>query len=736
VGEAAEPAKQETLRRWTVHDLLEAARGLTTSLPAVVAAGWSNDIRRRILFLPVLLGVGVGVYFAMPSEPALWSAIAACVPITVWFLARHVFGTSNVSSCIGAIAAIGAGFSLVVVRAHFNDVSVLTQETRTLTIAGRVRDLEPTDRGRTRLLLSVHSIAPGLRDPQPQLIRISVGKAPADLQPGDWIRLRGTLRPLPAPVAPGSYDFGRKLWFDGIGAVGFSLGAPEKIQSPRPDSLAETISAQIRSFRHAVSVRIRNAMSERTGPIGAAFLTGERGLISEADNEAMRDSSLAHLLSISGLHMVLAGFGFFAALRLIAALIPPIALNLPVKKWAAGAALLASFGYLLLSGASVPTQRSFVMIAIALIAIIFDRSALNMRVVAIAALVILILTPESWVDPSFQMSFGAVVALVGAYEWWNARRLPDAEPPGIAMRAVRAIAAAAITSLIAGLATAPFAAYHFNRFADYGVAANVMVMPIVSFIIMPAGVLALVLMPLGLEWLPLAVMDKGIEAMLAIAHWVASWPGSTQSVSAWPMSALFLMVAGGLWIAIWVSTWRWFGVIPIVFGLLVPLTATVPDIIISNDADNVAVRDQDGRLHLLSLKRGRFDAEMWLRRDGDGREIAEVNKNSAGGFVCDGLGCIASIRGRPDNTIVIASSVESMIDDCARATIVVVTARGWVEPCAGPQLIVTGKFLKQEGALEARLVDDGIAWTSVARERGDRPWSINRPRRKNISTGE
>lgn len=723
MGEAAKANETRTLPRWTWRDLIAVSLAAVVLLPGAIAFGWRTDAGRRVLFVPVLMGIGVGLYFALPSEPSVTMACLALVPVIPWVLLRRNSGASQLSAALGTLAAIGAGLALVIARAQMNDIEILARETRTVTIEGRVRDLEPTDRGRIRILLAVQTIAPALRETHPKQIRISVGKAPADLLPGDWVRLRATLRPLPAPVAPGSYDFGRKLWFDGIGAVGYSLGAAARISPPRSDTTSESVTAEIQSFRHDVSERIRGAMSERTGPIGAAFLTGERGLISDEDNEAMRDSSLAHLLSISGLHMVLAGFGFFAALRLIAALVPQIALNYPVKKWAAASALLASFAYLLLSGASVPTQRSFVMIAIALVAIIFDRAALNMRVVAIAALVILILTPESWIDPSFQMSFAAVVALIAAYEWWNGRRIADAEPPGIAMRAARMIGAAAATSLIAGLATAPFAAFHFNRFADYGVAANVMVMPIVSFVIMPAGVLALVLMPLGLEWLPLSIMDKGIEAMLAVAHWVASWPGSTQAIAAWPIAGLILVVTGGLWIAIWQSTWRWLGCAPIVLGLLIPLTSTLPDVIVANDAGNVAVRDAGGRLHLLSSRRGRFDAEMWLRRDGDAREIAEVKRADEGGFVCDGQGCIAQIRGRKDKLLLIAQTAEAMIEDCARAAIVITTARGWTRPCSEPQLIVTSKLLSQEGAIETRLAGERIEWTSVARERGDRPWA-------------
>lgn len=727
MGEAAQ--QTETLNRWHWRELLRAVTTALAALPGVVTSGWRADADRRGLFVPALMGAGIAVYFALPSEPSLAVAMMAVPVVLCWILLRGRLESAVAVAGLGAVAAICAGFALAKVRTQSIEMAPLTAETRMLKVVGRIVSLESADRGRTRLLLDVFETVPALRR-MPSRIRMSVGKTSAQLSPGDWVQVRATLRPLPAPVVPGSFDFGRKLWFDGVGAVGFSLAPVQRIEPPRQITTIEAVRAGIERFRRDVSERILAAMSPRAGPIGAAFLTGERGLISDEDNEAMRDSSLAHLLSISGLHMALAGFGFFAALRVIFALIPPVVLRFSVKKWAAGAALIASFGYLLLSGASVPTQRSFVMVAVALVAIIFDRSALNMRVLAISAFIILVLTPESWMDPSFQMSFGAVAALIAVYEWWNARRVPDVAPAGPIWRAGQMIVAAAATSLVAGLATAPFAAYHFNRFADYGVAANVMVTPIVSFIIMPAGVLGLLLMPFGLEGLPLAVMEKGIDAMLGVAHWVASWPGSTQAVGTWPIETLVAITVGGAWIAVWRSAWRWFGVAPVAVGLMLPLFVKLPDVIIAGDGDNVAVRDAGGKLHLLSPRRGRFDAEIWLRRDGDEREVADVAKDDHGGFVCDSAGCVAAIGGDAARVIAVARSPEAAMEDCAMATVFVDLSRGWRQPCAGPALIVTQKLLRAEGAISARLVEGGgVEWQSVARDRGDRPWvaRVERP---------
>lgn len=688
----------------------------------MVAAGWRADALRRGLFVPALLGAGIGFYFALPVEPPLALVFVAPMVIGSWLLASAL-NIEALRVVLACAAAIAVGLSLAVVRTHLVATEHLAGETRLLAITARVERSEPADNGRTRLWLSVFKTAPSLPE-TPQRIRVSVNKPATPVVPGEWIKLKARLRALPSPVAPGAYDFGRKLWFEGIGAIGFSLFPIERTRAPRELHAAERLSDALNHFRRSVSERITTAMSPRAGPIAAAFLTGERGQISDEDNEAMRDSSLAHLLSISGLHMALAGFGFFAALRLIFALMPKVSLNYPVKKWAAAAALVASAGYLLLSGASVPTQRSFVMIAVALVAIIFDRTALSMRTVAIAAAVVLVLTPEAWMDPSFQMSFAAVVALIAAYEWWTARRIPDAEPPGMLLRAGRMLAAAAATSMIAGLATAPFAAYHFNRFADYGVAANVMVMPIVSFIIMPSGVLALLLMPFGLEALPLAVMGEGIDAMLAVARWVASWPGATQAVGAWPVESLMLVVAGGLWLSIWQASWRWLGVLPIVGGFAAALWTTDPDVIIAADGDNVAIRGADDRLHLLTSRRGRFDAEIWLRRDGDPREVKDLVGDDPEGFRCDAAGCIAFVRGLPGNRLAVAWSGEAADADCKDATIVIDLTRGWHAPCETAQLYVTNRLLQTEGAIAARLHEGAVQWTSVTRERGARPWAL------------
>jgi competence protein ComEC len=350
-----------------------------------------------------------------------------------------------------------------------------------------------------------------------------------------------------------------------------------------------------------------------------------------------------------------------------------------------------------------------------------------MRVVALSALVILLAMPESWIDPSFQMSFAAVVGLVSAFEWWQRRQGPaDILPTGLVARGFRILGGTAATSLIAGLATAPFAAYHFNRFANYGIAANLLAMPVVSFVIMPAGVIALLLMPLGLDAPPLQIMGWGINIMLDIAHWVAAWPGASLRVTTMPVIALILMVAGGLWLALWQEWWRFAGVALVAVGFGASFFGSAPDLIIAGDGRNFAVRGVDGQLYLLSARRGVFGAEQWLKRDADARDVKEA-RGGADIFACDTAGCIAKINGRDDRRVLYARTADAFHDGCEDASIIIDQTHGWRPPCGTPLLVASPKLLRQEGAIALTLDGDKISWTSVTRERGLRPWTRPAP---------
>ncbi|MGH6918310.1 MAG: ComEC/Rec2 family competence protein, partial [Geminicoccaceae bacterium] len=332
--------------------------------------------------------------------------------------------------------------------------------------------------------------------------------------------------------------------------------------------------------------------------------------------QSMRDSGLAHLLSISGLHIGLVAGILFVTLRRLLCLVPRIALHHPIKKWGAAAALVGTLLYMLLAGAPVPTVRAYIMCSMFLLAVILDRTAISMPPVAWAAVVVLLATPEELIGPSFQMSFAAVVALVAAYESTQNARLRWRAEAGWGRRAGLYLAGLVFTSLIATLATGPYSIYHFNRIASYGVIANMVAVPLTGLWVMPWAVLATLLMPFGAEHLALVPMGWGIDGIIAVAEQTSRWPGAVVVVPVLPIAGLSLITLGGLWLCLWQRAWRFVGVVVIVLGAATIAVTRPPDLLIADDGRLFAVADPSGQL-LLSRSHGNdFVADTWLRRSG------------------------------------------------------------------------------------------------------------------------
>jgi len=345
------------------------------------------------------------------------------------------------------------------------------------------------------------------------------------------VRLRAVLQPPAEPAAPGALDFARQAYFQRLGAVGYVFGRAE-VLAPADHQLP--FGLWLHRLREAMAARILEALPGESGAVAAALMTGVRGAIPEEVMATMHDSGLAHLLAISGLHMGLVVGLLFFALRAGMALVPGLALRRPIKKWVAVGAILGALGYLLLTGATVPTQPAFVMVSLVLVAVMLDRRGLSLRLVAWAAVFVLAAAPESLLSASFQMSFAAVIALITGYEVTAERGLAALGERRLAVRVVAYLAGVAVTSLIAGLATAPFALYHFNRIAWYGLLANLVAVPLTAFWIMPWALVAFALMPFGAEALALAPMGWGIDLLLAVARDVAALPSAVSLVPATP----------------------------------------------------------------------------------------------------------------------------------------------------------------------------------------------------------
>lgn len=677
---------------------------------------------RWALWLPVLLALGVGLYFALPAEPPPWLGSPLLASVFAILMAAAWRRNRPVVVCLVAIAAVVAGFAVVQWAAVRAAGPVVVGDGGPRELEGRVMQVEATARGQ-RVVLD--QLAWAGDEPPPRRVRFSINARAAPLLPGQRIAVRAVLHPPPEPALPGGFDFARQAWFEALGAVGFATGAVTVLEPPTPGLLAQLRFA-LGAWRRVLTDRVAAVIGGEAGAVAAALLTGERAAISQATWDAYRDSGLAHLLSISGLHMSMVAGLVFLVVRGALALIPPLALRYPIKKWTALAALAATFLYLLLAGAPVPTQRSFIMIAIVLLAVLIDRTALSMRTVAWAAVAVLLWQPQSLVGASFQMSFAAVVALIAAYEGLAPRLAVSRGEGGMVRRLALYGAGIAFTTIVAGAATAFYAAHHFSRFASWSVAANLAAVPVTGFVVMPFGMLGLLLVPLGLEAWPLRVAGWGVDAVNGIAAAVAGWPGAAVVVPAPPVAALVAFSLGGLWLCLWRGRWRFWGVPLMAAAVAATGLVRPPDVLIDARAALMAVRGADGGL-LLSSRRGQgMVRAAWLERHGAGipqRLFAEAT--AADGLACDSLGCIY----RPaKGTVALVRQAEALAEDCGLAVAVIsaVPVRG---RCAAP--VVVDRFSVWRHGAHALWLDAGRVRVETVRGwQGERPWR-RRPHRRN-----
>lgn len=575
-------------------------------------------------FTAVVVGLGVGLYFAQPVEPG--RGIFALVLLVGAGGAAFARRGPELARPVALALALGAlGFMAAGWRAHSVAAPVLTWQ-RYGPIEGRIVAVDRSSSDVLRLTLD-NLVLPGLSPLHtPQRVRVSVHGVALDTEPiaGTRVMLTGHLGPPPGPTEPGGFDFRRLAWFEGLGAVGYTR-APLLALEPPQEGVALAGLALTR-LRLRISAGIRARLPGEAGGFVAAILTGDRSGVGLATTEALRRSNLSHLLAISGLHMGLLTGVVFATLRGGMALIAPLALRAPIRKIAALGALLAAVVYLVLSGGNVATQRAFVMAAAMLVAVIADRRAISLRSVALAGLILLLWRPEALLSAGFQMSFAATVALVAVFAALRRRRLRQTHPAaraGLLRRLLRPLATAVLCSLVAGLATAPIAAAHFHRFTDYGLIANLLSVPLMGALVMPAAVLSAVLWPVGGEGVGLWLMELGTRWVLGVAYGIGGLEGAVRWVpmpQAWVVPVLGL---GGLWLALWPGRARLAGVAVMVLALVGWSQVARPALLIERDGALIGLLGPEGRV--LSRARGAgYVAGKWLEADGDPASQAQA----------------------------------------------------------------------------------------------------------------
>ncbi len=680
---------------------VEGQVGLQQQLQSIVLA------QRGHLFgwVPVGLACGIGWYFTRPIEPD-WQvyAMATGVGVSALILARAMPLILRPFFIIIALVALGV--IVAGARAHRVGEPVLGWRYYG-PIEGRIVAIDRSASDVARLTLDRVVLARVSPSRTPDRVRISLHGDPRYVspEPGMVVMMTGHLSPPSGPVEPGGFDFRRMAWFSGLGAVGYTR-TPALLLVPA-DQGAEGL--WVHSQRMAVSAAVQRAISGEAGAFAAAIMTGDRSAMGQDTLRDLRASNLAHLLAISGLHMgLLTGF-IFTLVRFGLALLPMVALRWPCRKYAAAAALAVGAGYLTLSGGNVATERAYIMVAVMFVAVLLNRRALTLRAVAIAAIIVLALRPEALSGPGFQMSFAATTALVAVFR--VLRRFDQSRLP----KWLRAVGAVVISSLVAGLATAPFAAAHFNQFAQLGLIANLLSVPLMGVLVMPAAVLAVCLAPLGLAQVGFVPMSWGLVWILGVADRVAGLDGALSHVKSPGPSALPLIALAGLIMILWQGRLRWTGAVVGLCAAVLWAQTERPALLIAQSGGLIGVIGPEGRD--LSKARGdEFSAEIWLENDG-----APVAQDRA--FARAGMDTVdrisrATVGGR-DLLHMTGARNLAALSGCGGADILVTDQEVDARPC----LVIDINALRRDGAVAGHVIDGALVLETVRDRTGDRLWN-------------
>jgi len=686
---------------------------------------------RAGLWVPVGLGCGAAIYFSLPREPLAAVGVAGlCAAGVLVLLARAASRRPILALGLVLLACLLAGFGLARGRTGQVRAPVMPPGGQVRQVEAWVLDVASPGQGGARVLLAPVSVSGLAPVATPLRLRLTLrGEAPPPA-PGTRLFVSALLNPPPPPSAPGAYDFARDAFFDGVGGVGLALGGIRPLPAEAtglPWRLR--LEMRVNAFRWDLTRRLVARMGPDRGGLAAAMTTGCEAFVPPAQVEALRAAGLAHIISISGLHMAIVGGFVFGLVRLAVAAAPALALRLAGRKLAAGAGMAAVLAYLLLSGAPDPAVRAAVTACAAFGAILTDRRAISLRTLAFAAALLLVLRPESVTQPGFQMSFAATAALVALAEAWP-RPVREISAP-LAVRLLQgagaALVAGVMISFVAGLATGPFALQHFNRVALYGLPANLLAEPVSTLLLMPALALGVVLSPLGLADLPLSAPGLGIDALNATASTFAGLPGAERVVASAPPWALPAAFLGLLFCCLWRGPLRWLG-LPLALAVNLAPRLPPPDLWVAHDAASAAVRAGDAAVFLRPDGR-RFGAEIWARRRGlvlapEG-QAAPVATADCGPHACQpvrgGLPAAVIWTRRPG---VLAREFSIA---CARAEVVILRAPRPGSACAAPIILDEADFARGGSVELWRRADGG--WDALWAQplRGERPWSAPWP---------
>lgn len=668
-------------------------------------------------WLAVGFGVGIALWFVL-DRPVEWIAAILfflTIPLVALSIWRHREGRVHLQIAIISIAlTVAAGLSVIWARSEMVGATPIERPIM-VQLDGRVleRIEQPAD-DRVRLVLAT-------RDPESGRamkvrVNLPLKRDDSSFDEGAILRLQARLMPPASPMLPGGYDFARTAWFAGYAATGSVQGEVELLE-------AADRNGGIAVLQRRISGHVREQVSGSAGTIAAALASGDRGAISEADEEAMRDAGLTHLLSISGLHVsAVVAAAYLVAIKLLA-LSPWIALRVRLPIMSAGIAAMAGISYTLLTGAEVPTVRSCVGAVLVLIALAMGREPLSLRMVAVAAFLVLLIWPETLTGPSFQMSFAAVIAIIALHSSGPVRAFLAPRDESWLSRVGRRVLMLFITGMVIEVALMPIVMFHFHRAGVYGAFANVIAIPLTTFISMPLIGLALALDVVGLGAPVWWLAGKSLELLLALAHLAADQPGAVRLMPDMGVWAFAAFLVGGLWLGLWRGRGRLLAMLPIVLGIVLVAIRPVPDLLISSDGRHVGITGVGESLLVLRDTRSDFTRDNLL-------ELAGMNGDTLPLWRWDGADCsrdfcsVTLQRGGRDWHLLMARSREyvserALAAACDRADIVI--ADRWLPASCRPSwLKADRRMLSQTGGLTINLQQQKVR--SVAQGQGKHGW--------------
>ena len=702
-------------------------RGFARARRAIEA--WLEAERDQLpLWLPVCLGIGIVLWFVLPAPDRWIAAMAGCAALALAALAIARFDRASMAIAVGA-TMLAAGLGIAWARATWVASPVLARPA-IVTMSARVETIETLPaREMVRLRLTPIAVIPsgerrggvGRSEPPtlPPHVRINLkqAEAPAGLGEGAVIRLQARLMPPNAAAVPGAYDFARVAWFQGLGATGRGI-VPVTVLRP---------GAVEGGLRRRLTAHIEAMLPGSAGGIAAALVTGDEGAITERDADAMRRSGLAHLLSVSGLHITAVVAGAIFAISRLLALWPWLALRARIPMIAAGGGALAAIGYTWLTGGQVPTMRSCIAALLVLAAMALGRQAITLRLVAAGAFFVLLAWPEAVMGPSFQLSFAAVAAIVALHEHPRVAGWFEKRDEGWPRKVGREIASLLLTGMVVEVALAPIALFHFHKSGLFGAFANIFAIPLTTFVIMPAEALALTADMLGVGAPFWWITARALDLLLGIAHHAAGPPGALAMLPAMPTPAYALMVLGGMWVALWRTRIRFLGLGSFAIGALWALLSPAPDLLVTGDGQHVAIRMADGRVAVLRDRTGDYARGVLAENmgmDGDPALLSETGEGR-----CSADACIATtvVAGRQWRILATRSAyqvpIAQLVAAC-RAVDIVVSDRRLPRTCTPRWLRLDKPVLRRTGGLAIALSTGRIV---TVRQPGDRhPWIVSR----------